>query len=162
VLAIAKRSEIVHRRGEVVLIAPIHVTLNIQHGTVCINRPTYRSRRSVVSEYPGKIRSGNILKPCLGRRVCEARVVCANHVGLAAVASHELVAKVRQIVRTCWCACVKVRVHASRRWIEDRRRPIAEVALPLLSGRNGIFRRTGRTTEAKPFVIDEEVAFLAS
>src|SRR2546426_12615563 len=99
---------------------------------------------------------GKVLEPRPGCAVCQPWVSRADQVRMPAVASHELITKVRKIVRADCGRRVEIRVHTGSGGIIDRSWPVAEISSSLLSSGNVIVRRTGGTAEPETFVVDEE------
>src|SRR5437773_1047062 len=161
-LGVSEGSEIVNGYGEVIGIAPVHVSLDVEHRAIRVNGAGDGSRRSVVVDDPRKVRPGQILQPSRSRSVCQARVRRADHIGLISIASHELIPKKRGTVDTARCAPIVVWIGPGGCRIIDRSWPVAEVPRPFLGGGKGITWGAGRTPQAETLVIYEEIALLPS
>ena len=120
------------------------------------------NRRNVVVQSPTECRCGEKLKPLLGQRILKTGVVGANHVGVVPVTSHELVAKIREVLPADRLVRIVARIDSRRRWIEDRDQislrvdPVREVALPLLHGRDAVHRVDCSAANRPSFHIDEK------
>ena len=100
VLVVPERVEVVERHREVIHVAPVHVAFHVHHRTVGIDGAADRCRWRIVSDDTGQVRQGQILEPGSRRSIGETGIRGADHVRMLAVATHELVAKERQVVRS--------------------------------------------------------------